>query len=41
MFRKRTGELLTKCSTGVVRWTADQTGLTPTPVPRAGNLALR
>ncbi len=41
VFRKSSGDLLTKCTTGVVSWTADQTGVTPPPVPRAGNLALR
>jgi hypothetical protein len=37
VFRKRTGEVLTRCSTGNVGWTADLKGATPAPVPRPGS----
>ena len=34
VFRKRTGEVLTRCSTGDVNWTADLRGAPPAPAPR-------
>ena len=40
VFRKRSGEPLTKCSTGNVDWTADLNGAAPVPVPRPGALRL-
>lgn len=33
VYRKGSGELLTRCSTGIVRWTADLKGPAPAPEP--------